>query len=147
MEAPKTSELQAQEQGRTPTQVSRHYAKGALIHILPILTETLAKQEESEDDDEWVPAKAAGVCIMLLAQCCGDAIVDPILPFITQHFGSENWHYREAAIMAFGSILEGPEKNNLLRLVQQAIRPLIGTLSDRHVGLRDGGSETEYVFS
>ncbi|KAH7727518.1 importin subunit beta-1 [Aphelenchoides avenae] len=128
---------EAQEQGRTPTQVSRHYAKGALIHILPILTETLAKQEESEDDDEWVPAKAAGVCIMLLAQCCGDAIVDPILPFITQHFGSENWHYREAAIMAFGSILEGPEKSNLLRLVQQAIRPLIATLADNHLAVRD----------
>lgn len=74
--------------------VSKHYAKGALQHILPILTETLAKQDENDDDDEWIPAKAAGVCIMFLSQCCGDSIVDAILPFITQHFGNQNWHYR-----------------------------------------------------
>uniref|UniRef100_A0A915ELT2 Importin N-terminal domain-containing protein n=1 Tax=Ditylenchus dipsaci TaxID=166011 RepID=A0A915ELT2_9BILA len=128
---------EAEEQGSTPTQVSKHYAKGALQYILPILTETLAKQDDNDDDDEWIPAKAAGVCIMFLAQCCGDAIVDAILPFITEHFSSTNWHYREAAIMAFGSILEGPSKPNLLRLVEQAIRPLIVTLSDPHLAVKD----------
>lgn len=35
--------------------------------------------------------------------------------------------------MAFGSILEGPSKGTLLRLVEQAITPLIATLSDNHV--------------
>lgn len=70
---------------------------------------------------------------MLLAQCCGDSIIDLILPFITQHFTNQDWHYREAAIMAFGSILEGPTKQKLLILVEQAIQPLIVTLSDSHV--------------
>lgn len=105
---------------------------GALPHILPTLTEKLAKQEADSEDD-WNPAKSAGICIMLLAQCCGDAIIDLILPFITQHFTNPDWHYREAAIMAFGSILEGPSKNKLSLLVEQAIQPLIVTLSDSHV--------------
>lgn len=101
------------------------------------MTETLAKQDDNDDDDEWIPSKAAGVCIMFLAQCCGDAIVDAILPFITQHFNNINWHYREAAIMAFGSIMEGPSKENLMRLVEQAISSLILTLSDNHLAVKD----------
>jgi importin subunit beta-1 len=65
---------------------------GALPHILPTLTDTMAKQENDTNDDEWLPAKAAGVCIMQLAQCCGDAIIDQIVPFITKHFTNENWY-------------------------------------------------------
>ena len=42
-------------------------------------------------------------------------------------------HYREAAIMAFGSILEGPSKLKLENLIEQAIQPLIVTLTDSHV--------------
>jgi len=120
-----------------PERVSKHYAKGALPYILPILTEQLAKQEPDTDDEEWVPTKAAGVCIMLLAQCCGDAVVDEILPFITQHFTSSDWHHREAAIMAFGSIMEGPSRGKLMTLVEQAIQPLIITLSDANTAVKD----------
>ena len=30
----------------------------------------LTHQEEDADDEEWNPAKAAGVCLMNLASCC-----------------------------------------------------------------------------
>ena len=51
-------------------------------------------QEESDDDDEWDPAKAAGVCLMLLAQCTQDDIVPVTLPFITNNIQNENWRFR-----------------------------------------------------
>uniref|UniRef100_A0A1I7ZA47 Importin N-terminal domain-containing protein n=1 Tax=Steinernema glaseri TaxID=37863 RepID=A0A1I7ZA47_9BILA len=133
---------EAQEQGRTPEHVSRHYAKGALPHLIPMLTETLAHQEHADDDDDWIPSKAAGVCIMLLAQCTGDDIIGPILPFITQHFTNADWKYREAAIMAFGSIMEGPQKAKLLELVGQAIGPLITALSAPDLPVRDTAAWT-----
>lgn len=83
--------LQAHERGVAPEHVSRHYALGALTLILPTLTEILARQESETNDDEWIPAKAAGVCVMQLAQCSGDAIIEPILPFITKHFTNSDW--------------------------------------------------------
>lgn len=126
-------EQDAKEQGKAPAVVSRYYAKGAVPHILPILLKTLATQEENDDEDEWVPAKAAGVCIMLLAQCTGDDIVPLVLPFVEEHFANQDWHYREAAIMAFGSILDGPSQEVLDRLVNSALVPLINTLNDPHV--------------
>jgi importin subunit beta-1 len=62
----------------------------------------LAKQEEYDDDDEWNPCKAAGVCLMLMATCCEDDIIQHVLPFILEHIKSADWRYRDAAVMAFG---------------------------------------------
>uniref|UniRef100_A0AC35GQ31 Importin beta n=1 Tax=Panagrolaimus sp. PS1159 TaxID=55785 RepID=A0AC35GQ31_9BILA len=78
-------EQEAREEDRTPNVVSRYYAKSALQHILPLLLNILVRRED-DDEDEWVPAKAAGVCIMLLTKCTKDEIVPLILPFIQQHF-------------------------------------------------------------
>ncbi|KAI6182664.1 Importin N-terminal domain-containing protein [Aphelenchoides bicaudatus] len=49
----------------------------------------------------------------------------------------QSWNYREAAVNAFGSILDGPDPATLLRLVEQAIGPLIERISDSHVAVRD----------
>lgn len=120
-------------EGRPPSQVSRFYAKGALNFLIPLLTEILCRQNEDPEEDDWIPAKSAGVCIMLLAQCCQDEVIAPTLPFISANFGSEDWHRREAAVMAFGSILDGPNPSTLSDLVKQAIMPLIERVGDSHV--------------
>ena len=49
---------------------------------MPLLQQILTKQEEYDDEDDWNPCKAAGVCLMLLAQCCEDDIVPHVLPFV-----------------------------------------------------------------
>ncbi|OBS77424.1 hypothetical protein A6R68_16137 [Neotoma lepida] len=115
---------EAAEQGRPPEHTSKFYAKGALQYLVPILTQTLTKQDENDDDDDWNPCKAAGVCLMLLSTCCEDDIVPHVLPFIKEHIKNPDWRYRDAAVMAFGSILEGPEPNQLKPLVIQAFSSL-----------------------
>nr|XP_033501255.1 importin subunit beta-1 [Epinephelus lanceolatus] len=110
---------EASEQGRPPEHTSKFYAKGALQYLVPILTQTLTKQDENDDDDDWNPCKAAGVCLMLLATCCEDDVVPHVLPFIKEHIKNPDWRYRDASVMAFGSILEGPELNQLKPLVIQ----------------------------
>lgn len=72
-----------------------------------------------DDDDDWNPCKAAGVCLMLLATCCEDDIVPHVLTFIKDNIKNPDWRYRDAAVMAFGSILEGPDPNQLKPLVVQ----------------------------
>uniref|UniRef100_A0A673ITE3 Importin subunit beta-1-like n=1 Tax=Sinocyclocheilus rhinocerous TaxID=307959 RepID=A0A673ITE3_9TELE len=110
---------EASEQGRPPEHTSKFYAKGALQYLVPILTQTLTKQDENDDDDDWNPCKAAGVCLMLLATCCEDDVVPHVLPFIKEHIKHPDWRYRDASVMAFGSILEGPELSQLKPLVIQ----------------------------
>jgi len=133
---------EAAELGRPPERTSRFYAKGALQYLVPVLMMTLSKQEEADDDDEWNPCKAAGVCVMLLATCCEDDIVPHVLPFVKDNIKNQDWRLRDAAIMAFGSILEGPDPNNLKTMVEQAMPTLIEALGDGSVVVRDTAAWT-----
>lgn len=135
-------ESEAKESGRPPTRVSRHYAKGALQYIAPVLMQKLTKQEELDDEDDWNPCKAAGVCLMLLASCCEDEIVPYVLPFVKENIKGENWRYRDAALMAFGSILGGLEATTLKPLVEQAMTTLIDLMYDSSVIVRDTAAWT-----
>ncbi|XP_038048921.1 importin subunit beta-1-like [Patiria miniata] len=128
---------EAQEQGRVPEHSSQFYAKGALAYLVPILTTLLAKQEEFDDEDDWIPCKAAGVCLMLLANCCENDIIHLVLPFVNAHINSEEWRLRDAAVMSFGSILEGPDPDCLKPAVTEVTNPLIGLLRDESVVVRD----------
>ena len=60
-------------------------------------------QEEFDDEDDWNPCKAAGVCLSLMAGCCEDAIVAPIIAFVNQHLKNTDWKFRDAAVMALGT--------------------------------------------
>lgn len=128
---------EAAEAGRPPNRVSRHYARGALQFLAPVLMEKLTRQEEFDDEDDWNPSKSAGVCLMLLATCCEDEIVPFVLPFVNNNIKSTNWRYRDAALMVFGSILSGLETNTLKPLVEQAMPTLIELMYDQSVIVRD----------
>ncbi|XP_040568978.1 importin subunit beta-1 isoform X2 [Lepeophtheirus salmonis] len=127
----------AQEIGRPPEHVSRYYAKGALQFIVPILMETLVKQEDYDDEDDWKPCKAAGVCLMLLASCCEDDIVIHVLSFVKDNIKHVDWRRRDAALMAFGSILEGPDASKLKPIVDQAMPMLMELMKDSVVIVKD----------
>lgn len=129
--------IEAAEMGHPPVRVSKHYAKGALDHLVPILTECLTKQDEHDDEDDWNPCKAAGVCLMLLASCVEDSIIPAIMPFVQNNIQSPDWKSRDAAIMAFGSMLEGPEPSNLKEYVIMALPMLIQLMNDPSIAVRD----------
>lgn len=128
---------EATDQGRAPQRVSKHYSRGALQYLTPVLVEKLTKQDECDDEDSWSPPKASSVCLMLLATCCEDEIVPHVLPFIKDNIESPNWRYRDAAVMTFGSVLNGLEINTLKPLVEQAMPTLIRLMYDSSVIVRD----------
>jgi len=133
---------EATEMGKPPENVSRFYAKGALQFLVPALMQSLCKQEEFDDEDDWNPYKAAGVCMMLLATCCEDDIVPYVLPFVKDNIKDADWRHRDAALMSFGSILEGPDPTQLKPLVEQALPMLIETLKDSSVVVKDTAAWT-----
>ncbi|XP_069697623.1 importin subunit beta-1 isoform X3 [Periplaneta americana] len=133
---------EATEAGRPPQRTSRFYAKGALQFLVPVLMQKLTKQEEYDDEDDWNPSKAAGVCLMLLATCCEDDIVPFVLPFVKDNIKSADWRYRDAALMAFGSILGGLDPTTLKPLVEQAMPTLIESMYDSSVVVRDTAAWT-----
>jgi len=133
---------EATEAGRPPESVSRFYAKGALQFLVPELMSRLTKQDEYDDEDDWNPCKAAGVCMMLLATCCEDDIVPHVLPFVKDNIKHPDWRHRDAALMSFGSILEGPDPAQLKPLVEQAMPMLIELMKDNSVVVKDTAAWT-----
>merc|ERR1719431_2117908 len=133
---------EASETGRPPEHVSRFYAKGALQFLVPALMASLTKQDEYDDEDDWNPCKAAGVCLMLLATCCEDDIVPHVLPFVKDNIKHADWRHRDAALMSFGSILEGPDPTQLKPLVEQAMPMLIELMKDNSVVVKDTAAWT-----
>jgi len=104
---------------------------------VPVLLLLLTKQEEDAEDDEWNVSMSAGTCLALLAGAVQDAIVPAVIPFIEAHIKSPDWHHREAAVMTFGSILEGPDPAVLTPLVNQALPLLIDMMTDSNLHVKD----------
>ncbi|CAG8486946.1 7548_t:CDS:10 [Ambispora gerdemannii] len=129
--------LEAAETGDQPDRLSHNFAKAALPEILPVLMWLLTKQEEEADEEDWNVSMGAGTCLALLAQCVEDAVVGPVIPFVENNIRSSEWRYREAAVMAFGSILEGPDHKMLANLVNQALPVLIDMMKDPSPQVKD----------
>lgn len=113
------------------------YAEAALGQLVPLLLETLTKQEEDVDEDTYNLHMAGTVCLSLMSQTVEDMIVSYVMPFVTQNIRNENWRYRDAAIMAFQCILDGPATSTIGPAVSQAIPALLSAISDAHPMVRD----------
>lgn len=112
----------------------------ATQEVVPVLLELLAKQDEDADDNEYNVSRAAYQCLQLWAQCVGSGVVPPVLAFVEKNLRAEDWHYRDAAVSAFGAIMEGPEENVLDPLVKQALPVLIAMMDDQVLHVKDSAA-------
>ncbi|ODV79500.1 ARM repeat-containing protein [Suhomyces tanzawaensis NRRL Y-17324] len=114
-----------------PDLVSYNFALVAIQDVLPTLLTLLTRQNEDPEDDDWSVAMAAGACLQLFAQNVGNYIVEPTVHFVAANIADANsWRNREAAVMAFGSILENPDIDNLKDVIPQALQPILGLIND-----------------
>ncbi|XP_073525876.1 uncharacterized protein [Phyllobates terribilis] len=117
-----------------------YFIKQALPALVPMLLETLLKQEEDQDQDEgaWNISMAGGTCLGLVARTVGDDIVPLVMPFIEENISKPDWRQREAATYAFGSILEGPSPDKLASIVKMALNfMLIALTNDPNSHVKD----------
>lgn len=115
------------------------FVEKALSSLIPLLLETLLKQDEDQDHDDsiWNISMAGGTCLGLVARTVGDPIVPLVMPFVESNISKPNWHNREAATYAFGSILEGPSVEKLSPMVHSGLGFLLNAMRDEHNQVRD----------
>lgn len=92
---------------------SRRYVEGALAPLVEALFVPLTKQDPDADEDEWDVSHAAATCLSYMAECVRDKILPVVLPLFTTHANNEQWCVRDAATVAFGSIMQGPSTEAL----------------------------------
>ena len=102
------------------------YAKGALNHLVGLLCEVLLKQDEDQTDDDWYVSQAAAVALTSVTSCCGAEVLPHVMPFVSANIGAAGpaeWRKREAAVMAFGCVLND-------EATQEQVAALIATVDD-----------------
>lgn len=82
---------------------------------------------------------AAATCLALLAECVKDDVFAGgiIMAFVEQNISSSDWRGREAAVMAFGSVMDGPRPEAVGVYIQQGFPVLINMMGDSSVAVRD----------
>ncbi|KAH6575430.1 hypothetical protein BASA60_005017 [Batrachochytrium salamandrivorans] len=128
---------EAAESNEQPERELFNFAGTALHQIVPVLLWLMTKKDDDDDDDAWNVSMSASTCLSIFASCCADAIVPLVLPSIESNIKNEDWKFREAAVMAFGAILEGPDPAQLGSLVQMAFPTLLELMRDNVVQVKD----------
>lgn len=126
--------------GKTSDRASRQFVERALPYLSGPLFDSLKKQEDDPlEDSTWNIATAAGSCLELLASAAPNTILDVVKPFVEANIRDQaNWRSREAAILAFGSVVEGPSPHTVQPLIKDAMQVLIDTLRyDSNLAVRD----------
>ncbi|KAF4501027.1 KAP95 [Fusarium agapanthi] len=114
-----------------------NFARVAANEVVPVLLLLLTKQDEDATDDEYNLSRAAYQCLQLYAQAVGATIITSVLQFVEGNLRHENWHNRDAAVSAFGAIMEGPDEKVLDPIVKQALPILITMMDDESLHVKD----------
>jgi len=110
-----------------PERQSKKFIQRALVGLVEMITTVcLTKQSEelTDDEDEWNLSMSGGTLLGLIAQCEGDSILKVVMPFVQKNLpviGKENWRFREAGLMAFGKVLDGPDSSELAPWIREGI--------------------------
>lgn len=114
-----------------------NFARVATNEVVPVLLMLLTKQDEDAGDDEYNISRAAYQCLQLYAQAVQATIIPPVIQFVEANLRSDDWHNRDAAVSAFGAIMEGPDEKVLEPIVKSALQILIQMMEDQSVHVRD----------
>ena len=112
--------------------------------MVPVLLQGLARQDEDADATDWNVAVACASTLTLMSQAVGDPVVELVMPFvmggIQDRAGAESWRKSEAAIMAFGSCMDGPSTAIAAPLVAQALPTILTSLKDENEHVRSSAA-------
>lgn len=130
-------DMQLEESEGVGGQQSFRFVTMALSQVLPPILRLLVKEDEDQAEDDWNVVMAAGTCVELMAKAAKDAVLDITMAFVAPNIQSANWAEREAAVMAFGSVLEGPDLSKLVQIVQSSLQPLAAMIKDESLSVRE----------
>ncbi|KAF9887041.1 karyopherin beta [Aspergillus nanangensis] len=130
----------AQAEGVTEVRPFYGFARVACREVVPVLLQSMCRQDEDAGDDEYNAARAAYQALQLYAQCVQGDVIAPVLAFVEENIRHEDWRNRDAAVAAFGAIMDGPDPKVLEPLIKQALAVLVGMMEDSSIQVRDSAA-------
>jgi importin subunit beta-1 len=132
------------------------FIKGASQYLIPVLLQTMSKQEDDQDSEAFNKSTEAAWCLNSIATVIEKDIIPYVVPWVHQNISSADWRCKEAAVMAYGCILDGlNNKESSLGQHAPAVMDLcLGYIKDEAVTLVKDSSawtinkvcETDHAF-
>jgi importin subunit beta-1 len=116
------------------------FARIATREVIPVLLQSMCRQDEDAGDDEYNVSRAAYQALQLYAQCVQAEVIAPVLSFIENNIRDGDWRKRDAAVAAFGAIMDGPDPKVLEPLVKQALSVIVSMMEDQSIQVRDSAA-------
>ncbi|CAD7936040.1 unnamed protein product [Amoebophrya sp. A120] len=108
--------------------------------LIPHLTKKLIDLHQAEDYDseEYTLKMASQISLKYCAQILRNDVISPVVKFVGTYSQSSNWREREAAILAVGSMMDGPESGSELEtMLSGCFDYLYENLSHNVIAVRD----------
>ncbi len=125
---------------------SYYFVRRFTESLLPALL-SLFKQQLSEDcTDEWCPSMAASTCLGLISEALRDNILEGsngsyLSNYVRTHLDENSWRARDSAIMALGSVLDGPDSAIAAPFIRDNLNRLVELLAnDSSVSVQDSAA-------
>jgi importin subunit beta-1 len=90
---------------------------------------------------------SAGYTLESIAKVLGDSVLMPVFTFIQPKLASENWGDRYMGMIAFGSIIEGPNPAQLNSIIKDAFIGIIEMINDKVPKVRQTVAFVYYKLS
>lgn len=75
-------------------------------------------------------AMTAGYTLENVSRAIKNEVINPIFDFITPKMNSGNWGERYISMIAFASIVEGPQPETLIPIIQDAFPSMMNMIND-----------------
>lgn len=122
----------------SPTAPCMNYIPRASQILLPLLLEALTNTNDKADfDTDWDVSLASACCISLMAEILKDSIVPLVTTFVNKCFASGDWKLKKAGILAFVSIIKGPNKAIIDKYISSALSTFLELLQDKEPQIRE----------
>jgi importin subunit beta-1 len=100
--------------------------------LMPVILNLLLLQPDDPDEENYSIQNNASVLLVYMAEVLRDDVLDHVIPFISDNIVSAEWRNKEAALTAFGSILEGPSSEKCTPIIQAAVEMLVECFQHPH---------------
>jgi importin subunit beta-1 len=104
---------------------------------MDIILTGLQKFDQSTEDeqlDEMAENNltfSSGYTLENIARVCGNDVMQPVFNFITPKFASPNWGDRYVGMIAFGSIIDGPNSQDMANTIATAYADIVNMINDQ----------------
>ena len=127
--------------------------KSCTDSIISMITMGFSKFDSSlhdQDLDEVAEnhiSLSAGYALENLAKLIGDAVLNPIFDYISPKLGSADWGDRYLGMIAFGSIIDGPNPTQIITIIHTCYANIIGMINDSVAKVRQTVAFVYYKLS